>query len=134
MEPIAALAVPLRWLHVVSFVILLGGIFYARYFVGSLSPRFRGWIFASIGGLLASGLYTFLTKPSYPAGYQAWTSIRADVQEVVDAFVAAGDSKVLYFQFATQSSPYGEDWHPTVATHQTMADALIPFVEEAQGW
>lgn len=76
MEPIAALAVPLRLLHVVSFVILVGGVFYARYFVGSLSPTFRGWILASIGGLLGSGLYTLLTKPSYPAGYHMWFGIK----------------------------------------------------------
>lgn len=76
MEPIVALAVPLRWLHVVSFVVLIGGIFYARYFVGSLSPRFRGWIFASIAGLLVSGVYTFLTKPSFPAGYHMWFGIK----------------------------------------------------------
>ena len=51
----------------------------------------------------------------------AWTSIRADVQEVVDSFVTGGDSNVFYFEFAPQSSPYGEDWHPTVATHEAMA-------------
>jgi lysophospholipase L1-like esterase len=75
-----------------------------------------------------------MISDSYPPGYQAWTSIRADVQEVVDGFVQSGDSKVLYFEFAPQSSPYGEDWHPTVARHRIMADALGAFIEEALGW
>lgn len=75
-----------------------------------------------------------MMSDSYPAEYQAWTSIRADVQEVVDAHAAAGDTNVFFFQFSPQTSPYGEDWHPTVATHQTMADLLVAFVRETKGW
>jgi len=75
-----------------------------------------------------------MISDSYPAGYEAWTSIRSDVRGVVDAFVADGDDKVFYFEFATQTAPYGEDWHPTIATHQSMADALTEFIEEELGW
>lgn len=75
-----------------------------------------------------------MISDSYPPGYQAWTSIRADVQEVVQSFVDDGDSKVLYFALSPQSSPYGEDWHPTLATHQKMADALSAFIKEELGW
>lgn len=70
----------------------------------------------------------------YPEGYEAWTSIRADVQEVVDGLVEDGDSKVYYLEFSPQSSPYGEDWHPTVATHAAMANALAALIEEKLGW
>lgn len=75
-----------------------------------------------------------MISDAYPPGYEAWTSIRSDVQEVVTARTEAGDSNVFYFEFAPQSSPYGEDWHPTVATHQEMADGLVPFIQEKQGW
>jgi lysophospholipase L1-like esterase len=71
---------------------------------------------------------------SYPAGYQAWTSIRSDVQETVNARTAEGDSNVFYWEFSPQTSPYGEDWHPTIATHQKMADVLTPFIQEKKGW
>lgn len=75
-----------------------------------------------------------MMSDSYPPGYRAWTSIRSDVQGVVEGLVEGGDSKVLYFEFATQSAPYGEDWHPTLATHQKMADALGAFIREELGW
>jgi lysophospholipase L1-like esterase len=71
---------------------------------------------------------------SYPTGYQAWTSIRSDVQETVNARTAEGDSNVFYLEFSPQTSPYGEDWHPTIATHQKMADLLTAFIQQKKGW
>jgi lysophospholipase L1-like esterase len=71
---------------------------------------------------------------SYPSGYQAWTSMRSDVTQTVDARVAAGDSNVFYLEFSPQSGPYGEDWHPTIATHQQMANVLVPFIQDQKGW
>lgn len=71
---------------------------------------------------------------SYPDGYAAWTSIQADVKGTVDARVAGGDSNVFYFAFDPQSGPYGEDWHPTVATHQQMATLLSAFIKEKKAW
>jgi lysophospholipase L1-like esterase len=75
-----------------------------------------------------------MVSDSYPEGYYAWTNIRSDVKGVVDAATAAGDSNVFYLEFAPQSSPYGEDWHPTVATHQKMADLLTAFIREKKDW
>jgi lysophospholipase L1-like esterase len=75
-----------------------------------------------------------MMSDSYPTAYQALTSVRSDVQGVVDALATAGDSNVFFLEFSGQSSPYGEDWHPTVATHQKMADVLTPFVKEKKGW
>jgi lysophospholipase L1-like esterase len=71
---------------------------------------------------------------SYPDGYAALTSILADVKGTVAARVTAGDTNVFSFEFDQQSSPYGEDWHPTIATHQEMADVLVPFIKQKKGW
>ncbi len=71
---------------------------------------------------------------SWPAGYQAWTSIQEDLALVLAERAAAGDTNVHLHVFAPQSSPYGEDWHPTIATHQKMADTLAPFIAELSGW
>jgi lysophospholipase L1-like esterase len=75
-----------------------------------------------------------MMSDGYPAGYQAWTSIRADVGAAIDTLTTGGDTNVFYLAFAPQSSPYGEDWHPTVATHQTMANQLATFIEQTKGW
>jgi lysophospholipase L1-like esterase len=75
-----------------------------------------------------------MMSDGYPEGYQAWTSIRSDVKAVVATLTDAGDDNVRYFELAPQSSPYGEDWHPTIQTHQSMADALTTFIRETKSW
>lgn len=64
-----------RALHIASVVVLIGGIFYARFFAG-FSERFRNWIYAAILVLTGTGLYNLLTKASYPPGYHAWFGIK----------------------------------------------------------
>jgi lysophospholipase L1-like esterase len=71
---------------------------------------------------------------SWPEGYNAWTSVQADVKAAVEARNAASDPQVHFLALTPQSSPYGEDWHPTVATHQKMADTLVPFITSVRGW
>ena len=65
-----------RWIHVASVVILLGGIFYARFFAGGLAPCFRPWIWTTTVTILGSGLYNLLTKENLPPGYHMWFGIK----------------------------------------------------------
>lgn len=75
-----------------------------------------------------------MLSDSYPAGERALSSARADIQSAVDARTAAGDSNVHVIEFSPQSSPWGEDWHPTNATHAKMAAQLSTFLKEILGW
>jgi hypothetical protein len=72
----AVLPILMRWLHIASVVVLLGGVFYARVVSGELAKKFKPLAFAAIGGLLLSGTYNFLTKPSFPPHYQMWFGIK----------------------------------------------------------
>lgn len=72
----AALPLAMRWLHIASVVILLGGVFYARFVDGVMSARFKPWAYAAIGGILLSGLYNFLSKSVFPPHYHAWFGIK----------------------------------------------------------
>jgi len=65
-----------RAVHIASVVILIGGIFYARFFSTGLAERFRNWVYAAVLVLVASGLYNLLTKASYPPGYHAWFGVK----------------------------------------------------------
>lgn len=71
----AAVHIFMRWLHIASVIVLLGGIFYAR-LAGGLDPRFKPVAYTSIGGILASGIYNFLSKSSFPPHYQLWFGIK----------------------------------------------------------
>jgi lysophospholipase L1-like esterase len=58
------------------------------------------------------------------------------LNKVVNQFHAAGDSKVRFIEFPMQDGTlgYGEDWHPTVATHAQMAKRLIEQLKNDLGW
>jgi lysophospholipase L1-like esterase len=63
-------------------------------------------------------------------------SCRSYVNEVIDSFVSSGDSKVHFVEFPQQSESngYGEDWHPSLKTHQLMADQLTEEIKSTLGW
>ncbi len=64
----------------------------------------------------------------YPAGKEHLTRIRSYVSGMVDDFNNSGDSQVHFIEFDPQTEPYGEDWHPSAATHQSMATELTTFI------
>ncbi len=72
----AILPIAMRWLHLSSVIVLLGGIFYARFAVGDLVAGFKPMAYAAIGGILASGLYIFLSKGHVSSDYQMWFGIK----------------------------------------------------------
>ena len=60
----AVLPIAMRWLHIASVIVLLGGVFYARMVVGDMAMNFRPLAYTAIGGILVSGVYNFMTKAS----------------------------------------------------------------------
>jgi hypothetical protein len=87
-----AMSVLMRWLHIVSVITILGGFVYARFAVApaiaalsaadgtSFSNRaiasLRPVLYAAILGVLVSGLYNYLTKPTYPPHYHMVIGIK----------------------------------------------------------
>jgi hypothetical protein len=72
----AALPIAIRWLHIVSVIVLLGGVFYARVVTGDLAPGFRPVAYWAIGGILVSGIYNFVSKTGLSTNYQIWFGIK----------------------------------------------------------
>jgi hypothetical protein len=72
----AALPIAMRWLHLASVIVLLGGVFYARVVAGDLAPGFKPLAYVAIGGILVSGLYNFLSKTGLSTNYQVWFGIK----------------------------------------------------------
>ena len=63
-------------------------------------------------------------------------SCRSYVTEIVNSFKSTGDSKVYFVEYPGQleSNGYGEDWHPSLITHQLMADQLTSEIKSKLGW
>lgn len=90
--PRAALAVFMRWLHIVSVVTLIGSFIFARVAVwpavesaskaegpallDAMVARFRALLYTLLLTILGSGLYNYLTKPAYPPHYHMLIGIK----------------------------------------------------------
>ncbi len=70
----------------------------------------------------------------WPVGENRWSRMKNFVRSVVKESNSKGDTAVFYFELTPQSGPYGEDWHPTNATHKKMADAITPFIKTITAW
>jgi lysophospholipase L1-like esterase len=69
----------------------------------------------------------------YPVGLKTLTRMTNYVKAVTNHFIGI-DANVSYFALTPQTAPYGEDWHPSAATHQSMAAQLKPFIQTKTGW
>ena len=60
----------------------------------------------------------------------------ANIQQVVQEENAAGHKNVFYgaFPYYSDAGAYVNSGHPSVATHQKIADALIPFIDTIDAW
>ncbi len=70
------LGVLMRWVHIMSVVILIGSAYYVRRTRTAFAPNFRTTVYAGVAGVFISGLYNFLTKASYPPHYHMWFGIK----------------------------------------------------------
>ncbi len=75
-----------------------------------------------------------MLSDTYPPGENAWTNVRADLKQIVASRRAHGDANIDTLFFDPQSPPFGEDWHPTVATHKAMAAQLVTHIKQLKGW
>ena len=75
-----------------------------------------------------------MLSDSYPPGQNALTNAQADVKAAIAARAQAGDGRVYFVSFATQTGPWGEDWHPSLATHEKMAQELSESLKTILGW
>lgn len=78
-------------------------------------------IILAVGPMLSDG---------YPEGYNALTTVRETLETIIQTRSTQGDDNLFFLELPQQTAPYGEDWHPTVATHQSMAEDLVNLINE----
>jgi hypothetical protein len=76
-----------------------------------------------------------MVSDSWPAP-KTLTTVRGYIQRVIQESNASGDAKIHYLEFAPQdgSTGYGADWHPSLKTHQRMAQTFIEAIQKDLGW
>lgn len=70
-----------------------------------------------------------MLNDGWPEEKKCWTRIQASIQNVQEHFKAKGNTNIYTYFFAPQSAPYGEDYHPSLATHTKMAEELTTFIQ-----
>ncbi|MBX3187359.1 MAG: hypothetical protein KF819_10110 [Labilithrix sp.] len=73
----------------------------------------------------------------YPVGWNVLTSQRAAVTNVVNARVAAGDTKIYRYEFARATRDRdltGCAYHTNLALHRRMADEVLAQIKAKTGW
>lgn len=68
----------------------------------------------------------------YPPGQYSYSTCKSYLKEIRDKLKGVANVKLFFFE--PQQPPYGEDYHPTIATHQKMADTLTAFIKEQYKW
>jgi len=68
----------------------------------------------------------------YPVGMKTRTRFTNYINAIDNNF--SSDSKVHKMSINSQLPPYGEDYHPSAAEHQNMANVLVPFIKGVTGW
>lgn len=79
----------------------------------------EAWILCTLGPLLS--------------GNDLSTAL-ANINAAVAARAGAGDERILVHGITTGNPSPGCDYHPSLATHEAMADELIPVISMALGW
>lgn len=69
----------------------------------------------------------------WPENLKHLTRWRNYVSATVNHFTTNGDDEVYSFELSVQNAPYGEDWHPTIVTHNAMANEIAPFIANLTG-
>lgn len=75
-----------------------------------------------------------MVSDAWPAGEARLSKLNAWVSGVVERRREGGDDRISFLAMTPQSPPFGEDWHPTLATHRRMARELRTHLERTLGW
>ncbi|MBN2717866.1 MAG: hypothetical protein JXX14_18605 [Deltaproteobacteria bacterium] len=70
-----------------------------------------------------------MISDQFPAEYFAQKRVRRTLKALVAHFRSRGYSNVHWLAFPRHRAPFGEDYHPTIATHRKMANRLVRFIE-----
>ena len=82
----------MRWVHILTVVVMIGAAYYVLRTRSGFAPEFRTTIYTAAVLAFLSGLYNFLTKGSYPPGYHMWFGIKFLLAlHVLAAIVLAGN-------------------------------------------
>jgi uncharacterized membrane protein len=91
-QAMEVLGVLVRWLHIASTALLIGGVAFARFIAvpalqaipeperaevwDGIAWRFRAVVYPAIAGLIVSGIYNFLIHPGHSPFYHALFGIK----------------------------------------------------------
>lgn len=71
---------------------------------------------------------------NWPVGKKHLTRWRNYMKAVYETLQIEGQKSVFLYELAIQKSPYGEDWHPSLHTHKSVAQELTNYIFKIMNW
>src|SRR6185369_14592371 len=84
----------------------------------------KAHIFVAVGSMMSD---------FWPKDQKALTTVKNYLNAVIDAESKAGDKNIHFLEFTPKdgnADGFGGDWHPSVKTHQKMADKLVEALKK----
>jgi hypothetical protein len=75
-----------------------------------------------------------MLNDGWPQGKKCFTRVQQNIKDVCSYFQTKGNQQVHSFFFQTQKGPYGEDYHPSIKTHEEMAVSLSNYIKQQTWW
>lgn len=70
----------------------------------------------------------------YPIKFRTLSRSRSWLKSIANTFNKNYPNSCDTFEISTNKPPYGEDWHPTVKSHERMADEAVIAIKKHMNW
>lgn len=70
----------------------------------------------------------------FPTGFKRLTRSRTWIKAIAKQFNSKYPNSCKTFELQTIQPPYGEDWHPTVKSHNKMAKEAVVAIKKYMNW
>ena len=70
----------------------------------------------------------------YPQGFKRLSRSRSWKKTISKTFNNRYPNSCITFEISTNQPPYGEDWHPTVKSHERMAKEAVIVIKKYMNW
>ncbi len=71
---------------------------------------------------------------NWPVGKKHLTRWRNYMKAVFETLQNEGQKSIFLYELAVQKAPYGEDWHPSLHTHKSVANELTLYIAKVLNW
>lgn len=75
-----------------------------------------------------------MLNDGWPQGKKCFSRVQQNIKDVCAYLQSKGNLQIHSFFFQPQKGPFGEDYHPSMKTHEEMAVSLSDYIKQQSWW